>query len=62
MINNVFTIENIILYLKVLGKMIIINLPFLILALIFILISCAIITRVTKNKYWLRQLKEKLFY
>ena len=46
------------LFFKVIIKMFMINFPFLILAIVLIMITCALITRITKNKKWLRELKD----
>ena len=46
------------LFFKVIIKMFMINFPFLILAIILIMFTCALITRITKNKTWLKELKD----
>ena len=49
------------LFFKVIIKMFMINFPFLMLAIILIMVTCALITRVTKNKTWLTKILKKNF-
>ena len=46
------------LFFKVIIKMIKINFLPLVIALVLIMVTCALITRITKNKTWLRELKD----
>ena len=49
------------LFFKVIIKMFMINFPFLILAIALIMFTCALITRITKNKTWLTKILKKNF-